>query len=465
MIVIFAGDYSIRHIQRVDMLDIFSWGLNIGLFISGTEYMRLAFISLGSQLIQYFSELRPYLQARGIEPFYFTLNPKVRDQMRVMGVAYEPASVGKHADPLTPEQIAAIMNPVLELRYRDKRKLHEQISQYYALLQDFMTASRIDAVFVWNGSGRAARVAAFIARQRGLPVLFGENGYLPDTIQIDPEGVNQLASVSRRIGNAIDHVRIEADQLAALRQRIEILHSGRPWAVHKPRVKASLGARLASELRNISWDKLRRALGGNRNIPVTASLPSRYIFIPFQVEADSQLILHSPLVGTDMELFLEVCYAAVQQAAPDCKLVVKLHPANLGRINYAPLLNKFADVQFLKGGSISRLIEGSQAVITINSTVGLEALTYYKPVLTLGDNFYNVPGIVYHAETEDDLPGMVRDALDTPVDRDRIDRMLYYLYTDYFGHGSWRNHTIASYQAVSDKIAELLTDNQARQVS
>ena len=418
--------------------------------------MRLAFISLGSQLIQFFSELKPYLQQREIEPFYFTLNPKVRSLMKGMGVEFAPGKIAKEEDTLTSGLIAAVMNPVLELRYPDKKQLNRRIAHLHRALRDFFDRHRIDAIFVWNGSGLVASVAASIARQRGMRILYGENGYLPDTIQIDPQGVNQLASVTQRIAAALDSVEIEPENMAELQHRIQLLHSGAAWAVRKPRVKASLGARLAAELRNFSWDKVRRGFGGNKGIPDTAHLPPRYIFIPFQVEADSQLILHSPLVGADMDHFLAVCHHAVQQVDPDYKLVVKLHPANLGRIDYAPLLKKYPEVLFLKGGSIGPLIEGSQAVITINSTVGLEALTYYKPVLTLGDNFYNVPGVVHHVNTLDEFPDLIRAALSQPVERERIDRMLYYLYDNFFAHGSWKNHTPASYQAVADKVADLL---------
>jgi capsular polysaccharide export protein len=201
-------------------------------------------------------------------------------------------------------------------------------------------------------------------------------------------------------------------------------------------------------------------LPGNKGIPESVPLPPRYIFIPFQVEADSQLILYSPLVGRNMDRFLSLCLDAARQVAPDCKLLVKLHPANLGQIDYGPLVKKYPDVLFQKGGSSSLLIESSQAVITVNSTVGFEALTYYKPVLTLGESLYNVAGVVYHVEAEGELPGLLAQALSQPVDRERIDRLLYYLFDDYFGHGSWKNHTANSYREVADKIAGLLSGHR-----
>ncbi|HGX93905.1 MAG TPA: capsular biosynthesis protein, partial [Candidatus Tenderia sp.] len=230
------------------------------------------------------------------------------------------------------------------------------------------------------------------------------------------------------------------------------------WAVPpKDRVKPSLIARLRREIQNISWQRLRRGTGMNRNIPdYDGRLPENYLFLPFQVENDSQLILHSPLVGADMGKFVEVCRGAARQVAADMRLVVKLHPANLKQVDYSDLMKRFPDVLFYKSGPIGELIEKSRGVITINSTVGLEALTYYKPVVTLGDNFYNVAGVVEHVTSLKALPTALAAALSRPVDKTKIDQLLYYLYAHYFAHGSWRDFSPTSCENVADKISSLL---------
>jgi len=419
--------------------------------------MRLGFINLSAKLTHYFAELEPYLQSYDIQPCFFTLNPKVRNMMSRMGVRYFPGRIDKAEDLLSPEKNREILDPVLNLRYRNKSRLYREFARLHYALRNFFESEQIDAVFIWNGTDREGRVAITLAREIGLKTLFGENGYLPDTIQIDPAGINYAASVTRRVAAAIDNVVIDPETYAGLEHRIQLLHSGKPWAVNKPMVKASPWASLVSELRNFSWEKLARSLPGNKGIPESVPLPSRYIFIPFQVEADSQLILYSPLVGQSMDRFLSLCLNAVRQVAPECKLLVKLHPANLGQIDYGPLMKKYPDVLFQKGGSSARLIESSEAVITVNSTVGFEALTYYKPVLTVGESLYNVAGVVYHVKSEGEFAGLLAEALSKPVDRDRINKMLYYLYDNYFGHGSWKNHSANSYQAVADKISQLLS--------
>ena len=66
-------------------------------------------------------------------------------------------------------------------------------------------------------------------------------------------------------------------------------------------------------------------------------------------------------------------------------------------------------------------------MITINSTVGIESLLYYKPVITLGNAFYNIDGIVYHADNFENLDILIEKALNAPVKQDLINKFLYYL--------------------------------------
>ncbi len=411
--------------------------------------------------MRYFSELRPYLQRRGIESEYFSLDVKIRSMIERMGLDCAPRKIVDSCDEVTTELVGEVVNPVIASRYQDRALLDRRIANLHYLLRSFFEEKSIDAIFLWNGSGLVSSVAAVIARRRGIKCLYGENGYLPRTLQIDPQGVNQLASVTQRIASEYQRVNIDDRVKAELDRVISLLHSGESWATPpKRRIKPSLVARLRREIQNISWQRIRRSTGTNGDIPeYDGALPDNYLFLPFQVENDSQLILHSPLVGTSMAKFVEVCHGALQQLEPGMRLVVKLHPANLNQVDYRDLVARFPEVLFYKSGSIGEMIEKSRAVVTINSTVGLEALTYYKPVVTLGDNFYNVPGVVEHVFSIDKLPKSLVSALGRSVDKPKIDQFIYYLYASYFAHGSWKDFSTLSCENVADKISDLLGAN------
>ena len=58
-------------------------------------------------------------------------------------------------------------------------------------------------------------------------------------------------------------------------------------------------------------------------------------------------------------------------------------------------------VVFLREGSIALLLDTALGVVTINSTVGLEAVRSGKKVKALGKAVYDVPGIVFDGTLND----------------------------------------------------------------
>jgi hypothetical protein len=100
---------------------------------------------------------------------------------------------------------------------------------------------------------------------------------------------------------------------------------------------------------------------------------------------------------------------------PGYDLVLKEHPMSVGR-NSLALLNRLRSRRNVRlvqpHASTHDLIRSSAAVAVISSTVGLEALLYEKPVLTLGEPFYSGYGITLDlhsfAEIRDGVPALLK---------------------------------------------------------
>lgn len=109
-----------------------------------------------------------------------------------------------------------------------------------------------------------------------------------------------------------------------------------------------------------------------------------YIFFPLQVSKDSQIIMNSKIGITD------AVYEALSYAkSKNLFLVIKPHPAELsGKI--IKFINELRNDNRIKIVNLNtfQLIKYSKIVITINSTVGLEAMIMGRKVLFLGDSFY-----------------------------------------------------------------------------
>ncbi|HTT99881.1 MAG TPA: hypothetical protein VMF58_17660 [Rhizomicrobium sp.] len=254
----------------------------------------------------------------------------------------------------------------------------------------------VDLLVVWGGFQLPVAAALAAARDAGIKTQFCENGYLPRTIVMDPKGINA--------GNSL------------LGKQAEFY---RAVAIPDGKRTHLLGTPLVT-----------RALKGGATASETLVLPEHFVFLPLQVHDDSQILLYSPHFR-DMSSVVRFCAQGVdtynRRHGTHLKLVVKEHPSDHGRIDYSGMRREFPDAVFTKMTPTQELIQKCAAVITVNSTVGIEALLHLKPVITLGDAFYAVPGLVRVSNDEGDLAETLQDAFETPIDRDLTEHFLYFL--------------------------------------
>ena len=109
-------------------------------------------------------------------------------------------------------------------------------------------------------------------------------------------------------------------------------------------------------------------------------------------------------------------------------LVLKEHPMSVGRNALGMLrrLTRIGNVRLLEPYANSHeLIQRSEAVAVISSTVGLEALMYAKPVLTLGQPFYSGYGVTLDVDSFREIREQVPALLRFRPEREHILRFLH----------------------------------------
>lgn len=227
-----------------------------------------------------------------------------------------------------------------------------------------------EAVAIWNGQKQPYLTMVKAAEHAKKRILFFENGLMPNTTTADYAGVNAYNCLPRDPQFYLD---LTADGKNA-------------------DLPTQLVTRDPHKKRDISEQK-------------EIQLPENYIFVPFQVPADSQIVIHSPWVLSMEQMFhaLKKAHDTLrQQGRTDIPtLVFKEHPSWPG--NFDHLYDLDPNCIFANKNNTQQLIENAQAVVTINSTVGLESLLLGKKVVTLGNACYNIEKLVLHADNEQQL--------------------------------------------------------------
>lgn len=297
--------------------------------------------------------------------------------------------------------------------------------------QHYFDAADIDVVVFWNDID----VGHLVATENDVETLYMENGYLPDTIQLDTEGVNRNASFAdfsyEEVLDATPLWLPERDVGTDV-EPIEPLGLG-------SKVKAL--ARTRGNRGNFAWTvrhEFEKQIASVRRRFVDegdSTLPDEYVFVPLQVHDDTQVLYNSPYID-DMYEFVDLVHDAVASVDEDVSVVVKEHPADLGRIDYSDLRGRYPDTVWLRDYPIDEVIENARAVVTLNSSVGMQALDRYVPVVTVGDSFYDGNPFVEHPRSPEEVPEALERTLSKQLDESSVTTYLEAFEERLFADGS-----------------------------
>jgi hypothetical protein len=188
------------------------------------------------------------------------------------------------------------------------------------------------------------------------------------------------------------------------------------------------------------WDRDNDYLAPGRMIRNRVQQKARATVIPRLYEPldTERKFVYFPIHVTDDYKIKRVIPHCVDQAAiieqvaealpHGYDIVLKEHPMSIGKNPVAMLrrLTKRPNVYLVDPYTSSHdLIQQSAAVIVISSTVGLEALLYEHPVMTIGQPFYSGYGLTVDVDSFREIPARTLEVLGFRPPRERILEFLH----------------------------------------
>lgn len=141
----------------------------------------------------------------------------------------------------------------------------------------------------------------------------------------------------------------------------------------------------------------------------------RFIYYPLHVPGDVALTLRAP------EYFDQIAFLDyLARVAPSThRVVFKEHPAMIGALDAGrlrALLRRYDNLALLPPQTNNYdVLKAADAVVTVNSKSGAEALLVGKPVVVLGDAFYRQAPSVHLVDAVTQLPGVLRAIVSGPA--------------------------------------------------
>lgn len=139
-------------------------------------------------------------------------------------------------------------------------------------------------------------------------------------------------------------------------------------------------------------------------------------------------------------------------------IVIKEHPSDPR--TYTELHDRHSRIKFVSGDTES-LIRNAQAVITLNSSVGIEAAMLEKKVIVLGNACYSIEGMMQMAQTAQELVAKINELSNWSVSLDITRAFFTYLNSDYLLPGAWQGQIdgvdIKHKRRLEEKMLEVLS--------
>ena len=235
----------------------------------------------------------------------------------------------------------------------------------------------------WNGLTGTRRAFMSAAKDAGIPHLYMERAPLPGRVTVDEVGVNEENGLPREIGFYRDWADRENGH-------------GDGWRLLKDLLTARKAAR-------------RTDVGQAAAAADLSAQP--FVFCPLQVPDDTQLKMFGGWVK-NVTRFIDLLELAAEALPEGWHLRFKEHPSS--RIPLTEYLENAAAAQPGKividnATDTFQQVAASRAVITLNSSVGLQSFWYDKPVLVLGRCFFRIPELVTPIDSTTHLFRTFRD--------------------------------------------------------
>ena len=257
------------------------------------------------------------------------------------------------------------------------------------------------------------RIAIAAAKARGITVSATDFGYIrPDWIIVERDGHNALSHFPRDPATIlalaeglppVDEVRHFADHFPTQARWDVLFHLANLALWPFPHFQGFQLHPIIPAYVGTAWRLVLRRRTRRRAEALVARLPEQAPFFLFamQMENDYSIRAYSPYPDMDSAL-RETVRSFAAHAPVDAHLAVKVHPLDPGMKHWTGRLARMARqagvrdrVHLVDAIALDPLLLRATGVITVNSTAGIRALQFGKPVAALGDALYRVQGMTH----------------------------------------------------------------------
>lgn len=288
-----------------------------------------------------------------------------------------------------------------------------EAERYYRALIEMVSPKLL---LVWNNWGNNSSVPSSIAKEKGIPVISAERGFLEGTIMLSPDGYGK------------DEINTEPQKFSEkIVDYNEIVHARSVLSFLK-----QTGFNRYQQPNNKNLERMFKKLNKNR--------PNVLLIGAFDCENPSYPITHEAketygaVFGTSFDAAVYLSKLAKRYK---WNLIYKPHPL-MDKIDHSRKRRLPSNVLCINNVNINELIDLSDVIVCLVSGVSYISLIREKPLVELAYTTLKGKGCCYEVESVDDVANKIMQALKegfTPSQKEAFERHVaqankYYYYDD-----------------------------------
>ena len=341
----------------------------------------------------------------------------------------------------------------LLLDNKAERDLKLQAISYIDIIEKIFKNYNPDILILSGDSRMSIEILDIKAKEFGIKTYYFEQGPFGTTI-FDTKGVNANASIrNKKIENnlSIEDMRDSIDKFHQ-RKKIEKykrnpIYRGSDYIYQFLFTKVGLlpiDIKMQKEVKIITDEYLKLS----KNIYIEEQ---KVFLLILQVPYDVNMVYHSPFYKNHYEIVQDV----YNNLPTNSQLLVREHPLYKGK--YEKELYSFMSENkiSLDTNNLYDSIDSADVIIVNNSTVGIEAISRLKPVIVLGNAYYDRNEICIKLKEKTSLNSLLNNAMNFKVEEKYVLRFLVYFLNDYLIDGHYRDSKLIAPKRVVKTIFNL----------
>ncbi len=333
----------------------------------------------------------------------------------------------------------------------NEMNLKLQAISYIDIIEKYFKKNRPDILLLSSDSKLSIEIFDIKAKELDIKTYYFEQGPFGTTI-LDDKGVNANASFRNQLFE-LDNTSIELKEekikkffqrKRSIKYKRNPIYRGSDYILQFILSKIGLlpiDIKMQKEVKIITDEYI--------NLLKNKYAEDKTIFLlVLQVPYDVNMVYHSPFYNNHFEVVQDV-YKNLPQ---NSQLLVREHPLYKGKYEKGLYTFMYKNHISLDTNDLYSSIDKADVTIVNNSTVGIEAISKFKPVVVLGNSYYDNDRICLKLREKSNLHNLLNDAINCEIDKDNILLFLDCFLNDYLIDGHFRDTKLLSAKIIAKRL-------------